>query len=83
MRTIGIHTRVASFVAAVALLIQISPAMATADDPNRPVDITFTKWAVPHLLRFLRPRSLVFSKASPVTVSWARLTQRFSGDKRA
>ncbi len=26
MRTIGIHTRVASFVGAVALLIQISPA---------------------------------------------------------
>ena len=46
MRTIGIHTRVASFVGAVALLIQISPAMATADDHNRPVDITFTKWGV-------------------------------------
>ena len=29
MRTIGIHTRVAWFVGAVALLIQISPALAT------------------------------------------------------
>jgi hypothetical protein len=48
MRTIGIHTRVASFVAAVALLSQISPAQATdQDDHNRPVDITFTKWGAP------------------------------------
>jgi len=46
MRTLGLHTRVASFVGAVALLIQISPAMAIADDHNRPVDITFTKWGV-------------------------------------
>ena len=46
MRTLGLQTRVASFVSAVALLIQISPAMATADDHNRPVDITFTKWGV-------------------------------------
>ena len=41
MRTIGVHTRVASFVAAVALLTQISPALATdKDDDNRPVEIT-------------------------------------------
>jgi hypothetical protein len=47
MRTIGIHTRVAWFVGAVALLIQISPALATdKDHNNRPVDITFTKWIV-------------------------------------
>ena len=47
MRTIGIHTRVASLVGAVALLIQISPALATdQDDHNRPVEITFTKWGV-------------------------------------
>ena len=46
MRTIGVHTRVAWLVGAVALLIQISPAMATADDHNRPVDITFTKWGM-------------------------------------
>jgi hypothetical protein len=50
MRTIGIHTRVATFVGAVALLSQISPALATDQDQdhnNRPVDITFTKWAAP------------------------------------
>ena len=47
MRTIAVHTRVASFVAAVALLTQISPALATEkDDDNRPVEITFTKWGV-------------------------------------
>ena len=47
MRTIGIHTRVAWFVGAAALLIQISPAQATdKDHNNRPVDITFTKWGV-------------------------------------
>ena len=48
MRTIGIHTRIASFVAAVALLSQIAPVLATGtDDHNRPVDITFTKWTAP------------------------------------
>jgi hypothetical protein len=46
MRTVRLHSRVACFLGAVALLIQIAPAMATADDPNRPVDITFTKWGV-------------------------------------
>jgi hypothetical protein len=47
MRTIGIHTRVAWFVGAVALLIQISPALATDQDHDRrPVEITFTKWGV-------------------------------------
>ena len=41
------HTRVVSFVGAVALLIQISPALAAdQDDNNRPVEITFTKWGV-------------------------------------
>ena len=35
MRTIGIHTRVASFVGAVALLIQISPALATDKDRDK------------------------------------------------
>lgn len=47
MRTTGIHTRVASFVGAVALVIQISPARATDQDQDhnsRPVDISFTKW---------------------------------------
>jgi hypothetical protein len=47
MRTIGIHTRVASFVGAVALFVQIAPALANGKDHNRPVDITFTKWGVP------------------------------------
>ena len=47
MRTISVHTRVASLVVAVALLTQISPALATdKDDDNRPVEITFTKWGV-------------------------------------
>ena len=49
MRTIGIHARIASFVAAVALFSQILPALASDKDHdnNRPVDITFTKWAAP------------------------------------
>ena len=47
MRISGIHTRVASFVGAVALLVQISPVLASdKDDHNRPVEITFTKWGV-------------------------------------
>ena len=47
MRTIGIHTRFAWLVGAMALLVQISPALATdKDHDNRPVDITFTKWGV-------------------------------------
>jgi hypothetical protein len=42
------HTRVVSFVTAVALLIQISPALAAEKDhDNRPVEIAFTKWAAP------------------------------------
>jgi hypothetical protein len=50
MRTISIRTRVASFVAAVALLIQMSPAVAAGPDQDhnsRPVEIAFTKWAGP------------------------------------
>ena len=48
MRIIGIHTRVASFVGAVGLLIQIAPALAADQDhDNRPVEITFTKWTAP------------------------------------
>jgi hypothetical protein len=48
MRTIGIHTRVAWLVGAVALLTQISPALASdKDHNNRPVEITFTKWGAP------------------------------------
>jgi len=48
MRIIGIHTRVASFVGVVALLVQMSPAFASNDNHNnRPVEISFTKWGVP------------------------------------
>ena len=48
MRTTGIHTRFAWLVGAVALLIQISPALASdQDNHNRPVEITFTKWGAP------------------------------------
>jgi hypothetical protein len=51
MRTIGIHARIASFVAAVALFSQILPALASDKDKDhdndRPLDITFTKWAAP------------------------------------
>jgi hypothetical protein len=48
MRTIGIHTRVVSFVGAVALLVQISPALASDQDhDSRPVAISFTKWGGP------------------------------------
>lgn len=45
MSTIGLHTRVALLVGAVALLVQIAPAQATGrGDNNRPVNVTFTKW---------------------------------------
>lgn len=49
MRTIGIHTRVASLVGAVALLILISPTLAAGQGPDhnsRPVEVTFTKWGI-------------------------------------
>ena len=45
MRTIGIHTRFAWLFGAMALLVQISPALASDQNhDNRPVEITFTKW---------------------------------------
>lgn len=51
MRTSRIHNHVAAFSCAIALLIQISPAQAgdqrDNDHHNRPVEITFTKWAAP------------------------------------
>ena len=47
MRTVRLHSRVACFAGAVALLVQISPALASDQDHNsRPVEITFTKWGV-------------------------------------
>jgi len=47
MRTVRLYNRVACFASAVALLVQISPALASDEEPNRPVEITFTKWGVP------------------------------------
>ena len=51
MRTSRIHNHVAVFSCAIALLLQISPALAQDqrdnDHHNRPVEITFTKWAAP------------------------------------
>ena len=48
MRTSRIHNHVAVFSCAIALLLQISPALAQDqrdnDHKNGPVDITFTKW---------------------------------------
>jgi hypothetical protein len=45
MRTMRLHPRIACFVGAVALLVQISPATAEdLLDNNRPVDVAFTKW---------------------------------------
>jgi hypothetical protein len=48
MRTAGIHTRLAWLAGAVALLLQISPVLASDQDHdnNRPVEITFTKWPI-------------------------------------
>ena len=50
MRTSRIHHHVAVFSCAIALVIQISPALAQGqrdnDHKNGPVDITFTKWGV-------------------------------------
>ena len=51
MRTTRIHNHVAVFCCAIALLLQISPAMAGGqndnDHHNRPVEIAFTKWGAP------------------------------------
>lgn len=49
MTRTGMHTRVVSFVGAMALLTQISPALASNQDHenNRPVEISFTKWLAP------------------------------------
>ena len=50
MKTIQLHARVAALACAIVLLIQISPAQADDDRDdhrNRPVRITFTKWAAP------------------------------------
>jgi hypothetical protein len=45
MKIARTHARVGCFVGAIALLFQISPAMAgDHGDHNRPVEVTFTKW---------------------------------------
>jgi len=45
MRTMRLHYRVACFVGAVALLVQISPAAAEDHrNDNGPIEIAFTKW---------------------------------------
>ena len=39
------HIRVAAFASAIAVLLQVGPAMAERpDDRNKPVEVTFTKW---------------------------------------
>ena len=51
MRTSRTHNHVAAFSCAIALLLQISPALAQdqrdAGHGNRPVEISFTKWGAP------------------------------------
>lgn len=45
MSTVRTRIRVAFLIGAMALLFQFAPVMATRDDdPNRPVQTTFTKW---------------------------------------
>jgi hypothetical protein len=51
MRTSRIHNHVAVFACAIALLLQVTPALAqnqrNNDHKNGPVDISFTKWGAP------------------------------------
>lgn len=48
MRTVRTRCRVVCLAGAMALLLHIAPVMAgSGDDPNRPVEVTFTKWVVP------------------------------------
>jgi len=47
MRTVRRYSRIACLAGALALLVQISPALAADQDHDqRPVEITFTKWVV-------------------------------------
>ena len=84
MRTIGMHTRVASFIGAVALVAQISPAPGNRPGPRR------QSTRRNHLHEMGGPASCGssdpffglfegFAGGGP----WARSSQRFSGDKRA
>jgi hypothetical protein len=48
MRIIGVQNHLSPFLIAVALLLQLSPALATGQQStiqgSRPVEVTFTKW---------------------------------------
>ena len=50
MKTIGVRSRVALFVSAIVLVVQISPVRAGGDQgkwgANRRVEVTFTKWVL-------------------------------------
>ena len=48
MKTLGIRSRVALFVSAIVLVLQISPARAGEDEggPQGKVEVTFTKWVL-------------------------------------
>ena len=95
MRTNRLHSCVAAFVGAAALLVQISPALASDDkDNNRPVEITFTKWAAPAPSPLPPPPPGAPPDAAPrgffgLLTGFAgdgigaRSSGRFSGDKRA
>ena len=48
MSTTRTRRRVASLVGAIVMLLPVSLAMAQGHgDPNRPIDVTFTKWGAP------------------------------------
>jgi len=51
MTTVRTHSRVACFVGAMALLFQLAPVMAgSPNDPNRPVEVSLTKWVTTYPL---------------------------------
>ena len=48
MKTMSIHSRVATFVGSIVLLLQMAPATAQGlPDDNRPIEVTFEKWVIP------------------------------------
>jgi hypothetical protein len=57
MKSIRIHSRVAGFVGAIALVLQMSPVIAGGQSPddNKPVNVTFTKWNSPLISATLFP----------------------------
>jgi hypothetical protein len=46
MKTIAVGSRVALFVSAIVLLLEISPALAAEGDHGGRVEVTFTKWVL-------------------------------------